>query len=301
MLDLFVHGILPGAPSLALLYSFPAIVIGLVHAYLPYMILTCYLSLAAVDDQIFEAARSLGARAPVIFWKIVLPLAAPGLIAGSILIFVPVIGSFMEPRILGGKVGVTHGHGHRGPVHPGLQLAARLGAVVHDAGRWCLRFSPHSPARCAAAWRRVEAGDAGSRPPPSDRDRRLPLPADRHHGGDGLQCLAALRAAFRVLDPLVHGACRATKSSSPPTRNSVAVAVVTVDPGDGHRHVGGAGPVAAAVPRPLAAANPAAAADRHSLADHRHGHAGILLLDRDRPRPAFHDSSAMWRLPSPMS
>lgn len=109
MLDLLVHDLLPGVPSIALLYSFPAIVIGLVHAYLPYMILTCYLSLASVDDQIFEAARSLGARAPVILWKIVLPLAAPGLIAGSILIFVPVIGSFMEPRILGGKVGVTMG------------------------------------------------------------------------------------------------------------------------------------------------------------------------------------------------
>jgi spermidine/putrescine transport system permease protein len=109
MLDLIAQNLFPGAPSVALLYSFPAIVVGLVHAYLPYMILTCYLSLASVDDQIFEAARSLGARAPVIFWKIVLPLAAPGLIAGSILIFVPVIGSFMEPRILGGKVGVTMG------------------------------------------------------------------------------------------------------------------------------------------------------------------------------------------------
>ena len=109
MLDLLAQNVFTGAPSLAFLYSFPAIVIGLVHAYLPYMILTCYLSLASVDDQIFEAARSLGARAPVILWKIVLPLAAPGLIAGSILIFVPVIGSFMEPRILGGKVGVTMG------------------------------------------------------------------------------------------------------------------------------------------------------------------------------------------------
>ncbi len=109
MVDGFVHQILPNAPSLGLLYSFPAIVIGLVHAYLPYMILTCYLSLAVVDDQILDAARSLGARAPVIFGKIILPLAAPGLAAGAILIFVPVIGSFMEPRILGGKVGVTMG------------------------------------------------------------------------------------------------------------------------------------------------------------------------------------------------
>ena len=99
----------PGRGAVGLLYTFPAIVVGLVHAYLPYMILTCYLSLVAIDDQIFEAARSLGARAPVVFWKIILPLAAPGLISGSVLIFVPVIGSFMEPRILGGRVGVTMG------------------------------------------------------------------------------------------------------------------------------------------------------------------------------------------------
>ena len=109
MVDAVARIVFPDAPSLGLLYSFPAIVIGLVHAYLPYMILTCYLSLVAIDDQVLEAARSLGARAPVIFWKIILPLAAPGIIAGSILIFVPVIGSFMEPRILGGKVGVTMG------------------------------------------------------------------------------------------------------------------------------------------------------------------------------------------------
>jgi spermidine/putrescine transport system permease protein len=109
IVDAFVRDFLPGAPSLGFLYSYPAIVVGLVHAYLPYMILTCYLSLSGVSDDIFEAARSLGARAPAIFWKIVLPLAMPGLVAGAILIFVPVIGSFMEPRILGGKVGVTMG------------------------------------------------------------------------------------------------------------------------------------------------------------------------------------------------
>ena len=109
ILDRLLQWVLPYEASYAILYSTPAIVIGLVHAYLPYMILTCYLSLVAVDDAIIEAARSLGARAPVIFWKIVLPLAAPGLVSGAILIFVPVIGSFMEPRILGGKVGMTMG------------------------------------------------------------------------------------------------------------------------------------------------------------------------------------------------
>jgi spermidine/putrescine transport system permease protein len=107
ILDDALHLVVPSAPSI--LYSFPAIIIGLVHAYLPYMILTCYLSASAIEDASIEAARSLGARTPVIFWKIILPLSLPGLTSGSILIFVPVIGSFMEPRILGGRVGVTMG------------------------------------------------------------------------------------------------------------------------------------------------------------------------------------------------
>ena len=73
------------------------------------MILTCYLAVSAVPDEVVDAARSLGARAPVVFAKIILPLSMPGLVSGSILIFVPVIGSFMEPRILGGRAGFTMG------------------------------------------------------------------------------------------------------------------------------------------------------------------------------------------------
>jgi spermidine/putrescine transport system permease protein len=109
ILDYAFHLLAPSAPPFGLLYTFPAIIIGLVHAYLPYMILTCYLSAAAIDDAYIEAARSLGARTPAIFAKIIFPLCLPGMISGSILIFVPVIGSFMEPRVLGGRVGVTMG------------------------------------------------------------------------------------------------------------------------------------------------------------------------------------------------
>lgn len=107
--DDILHWFRPEAASISLLYSFPAIVIGLVHAYLPYMILTCYLAVVAIDDDLIDAARSLGARAPAVFATIILPLALPGLVSGAILIFVPVIGSFMEPRILGGRIGVTMG------------------------------------------------------------------------------------------------------------------------------------------------------------------------------------------------
>jgi spermidine/putrescine transport system permease protein len=108
-LDVILHWIVPGAGSIGFLYSRPAIVLGLVHAYLPYTILTCYVALVAIDESLIEAARSLGARGWTVFWEVILPLTRPGLVTGAVLTFVPVVGSFMEPRILGGRVGVTLG------------------------------------------------------------------------------------------------------------------------------------------------------------------------------------------------
>jgi spermidine/putrescine transport system permease protein len=92
-----------------ILFSYPAIVVGLVHAYLPYAILTCYISLQAIDDSLIEAGRSLGATPAQAFLRITLPLSMPGVLAAIFLIFVPVIGSFMEPRILGGKDAIMLG------------------------------------------------------------------------------------------------------------------------------------------------------------------------------------------------
>jgi spermidine/putrescine transport system permease protein len=109
LVDRLLDTIIPGFPSIGFLYSYPAIIVGLVHTYLPYMILTCYLSLQAIDDTLLEAARSLGAPWWKVFWRITLPLSLPGLLVGVILIFIPVIGSFMEPRILGGRSGIMLG------------------------------------------------------------------------------------------------------------------------------------------------------------------------------------------------
>lgn len=95
--------------SVNLMFSYTAVVIGLVHSYLPYVILTSYLALQAIDESILEAARSLGAPCRTILWRLILPLSLPGLAAGAVLIFVPVAGSFMEPRILGGKQGIFYG------------------------------------------------------------------------------------------------------------------------------------------------------------------------------------------------
>ena len=109
LIDRALQAIFPAAPSLGILFTYPAIIVGLVHSYLPYMILTCYISLQAIDRSLIEAARSLGASNFAIFRRVLLPLSLPGLLAGMILVFVPVIGSFMEPRILGGLEGVTLG------------------------------------------------------------------------------------------------------------------------------------------------------------------------------------------------
>lgn len=109
LIDRGLHLVLPAAPSVGILFSYPAIIVGLVHSYLPYMILTCYISLQAIDPSLVEAGRSLGASSLTVFRRIVLPLSLPGLLAGVVLVFIPVIGSFMEPRILGGPAGIMIG------------------------------------------------------------------------------------------------------------------------------------------------------------------------------------------------
>lgn len=109
VLELGLNAILPFEVDVNLMFSTPAIVIGLVHSYLPYVILTSYLALQAIDDNLIDAARSMGANKLTILWRVILPLSLPGLLAGAVLIFVPVVGSFMEPRILGGRVGTYFG------------------------------------------------------------------------------------------------------------------------------------------------------------------------------------------------
>lgn len=109
VLDKSLDWLLPFDVSVRLMFTYPAVVIGLVHSYLPYVILTAYLALQAIDDSLIEAARSLGAKRRTILWRIVVPLSLPGVLAGAVLIFVPVVGSFMEPRILGGRSGTFFG------------------------------------------------------------------------------------------------------------------------------------------------------------------------------------------------
>ncbi|HBT02356.1 ABC transporter permease [Salipiger marinus] len=109
VLERSLDWLLPFDIRLNLMFTTPAVVIGLVHSYLPYVILTSYLALQAIDDDIIEAARSMGASRWTILRRLLLPLSLPGLLAGAVLVFVPVVGSFMEPRILGGRMGTYYG------------------------------------------------------------------------------------------------------------------------------------------------------------------------------------------------
>lgn len=104
-----LHSVWPGAPSIEIMNSYPAILVGLTHAYLPYVVLTCYVALQGISPSLTEAARSLGASWLQVFGRIILPLSLPGVIAGALLTFVPVLGAFMEPRVLGGTQAIMLG------------------------------------------------------------------------------------------------------------------------------------------------------------------------------------------------
>lgn len=109
LLERALDAVLPWDAHLGLMFTWTAVVIGLVHSYLPYVILTAYLALQGIEEEVVEAARALGAGRWTVLRRVLLPLCLPGLAAGAALVFVPVAGSFMEPRILGGRFGATFG------------------------------------------------------------------------------------------------------------------------------------------------------------------------------------------------
>ncbi|MCQ4313860.1 ABC transporter permease subunit [Pseudomonas stutzeri] len=79
-----------------------AVYIGVVYSYLPFMILPLYANLVKHDLSLLEAASDLGARNLTSFWKITVPLSKNGVIAGCMLVFIPVVGEFVIPELLGG-------------------------------------------------------------------------------------------------------------------------------------------------------------------------------------------------------
>ena len=79
-----------------------SLVLGMVYSYLPFMILPLYGNLAKMDLRLLEAAADLGATPFVAFWRVTVPLSKAGIIAGSMLVFIPCVGEFVIPELLGG-------------------------------------------------------------------------------------------------------------------------------------------------------------------------------------------------------
>jgi putative spermidine/putrescine transport system permease protein len=90
-----------------LLFTRTAVVVGMVHVMLPYMILVLYSTMVGIDRSLVDAARSLGASRLQSFWRVFLPLSMPGVYAGCLLVFILSLGFFITPAVLGGPGDLT--------------------------------------------------------------------------------------------------------------------------------------------------------------------------------------------------
>jgi len=91
-----------GLPTIHILYTKAAVILGMVYDFLPYMILPIYNSLSKINDEVIEAASDLGSSWLNTFIKITLPLSKDGIISGIIMVFVPALSSFVVSNLLGG-------------------------------------------------------------------------------------------------------------------------------------------------------------------------------------------------------
>jgi spermidine/putrescine transport system permease protein len=122
--------------SLGLLYSNAAVMVGLLYSFLPFMVLPIYTSLEKLDWRLVEAAFDLGANRWQALKRVILPLALPGMLAGATLVFIPALGNYIIPELLGGGkalmignlIQLQFGSGHNWPL--GAALAFSLFSLV---------------------------------------------------------------------------------------------------------------------------------------------------------------------------
>ncbi len=92
-------------PLTFILYNANAVVITLAHAYAPFTILPIYVALEKIDRSLLEASRDLGENAFVTFLRVTLPLAMPGVVAATLIVFIPTVGDYVTPVLVGGPDG----------------------------------------------------------------------------------------------------------------------------------------------------------------------------------------------------
>lgn len=96
-------------PLTFLLYNPAAVVITLSHAWAPFALLPIFVSLEKIDRTLISAARDLGDSAAAAFWRVTLPLSMPGVIAAFTLVFIPTVGDYITPQLVGGRTGTMIG------------------------------------------------------------------------------------------------------------------------------------------------------------------------------------------------
>jgi spermidine/putrescine transport system permease protein len=121
---------------LQIMFTNTAIMIGMTYVYLPLMVLPLYASMEKIDFRLVEAGYDLYATRLKVLWRVIIPLVRPGVIAGSILVFIPSLGAYVTPRVLGGGkqmmlgnlIDLQFGQGRNWPL--GAALSITLMAIV---------------------------------------------------------------------------------------------------------------------------------------------------------------------------
>ncbi len=121
-------------PLSFILYNANAVVITLAHAWAPFAILPIFVSLSRIDHSLLEAARDLGDGAIRRFFRVTLPLSMPGVVAASLIVFIPTVGDYVTPKLLGGTNGlmianmiqIQFGKANNAPLGSALAVSAMI-------------------------------------------------------------------------------------------------------------------------------------------------------------------------------
>ncbi len=142
VLDKVLMGLHITEKPLKLLYTYPAVVVGMVYALLPFMILAVYSSAEKIDWTLVEASRDLGASSFQAFWTVTFKLTLPGLLSGVVLTFIPSMGLFFIADILGGNKIVLVGSMIQEQLTKGrnLPFAAALSVILMVLTSLMIRF-----------------------------------------------------------------------------------------------------------------------------------------------------------------
>jgi spermidine/putrescine transport system permease protein len=117
-----------------IMFTDVAIMLGMVYVYLPLMVLPLYASMEKLDFRLVEAGYDLYANRLQVLWRVIIPLVKPGIIAGSILVFIPALGAYVTPRVLGGGknmmlgnlIDLQFGQGRNWPLGSALSITLMI-------------------------------------------------------------------------------------------------------------------------------------------------------------------------------